>query len=265
MPVFFPLNDSKNSFAYSPPLVEDTMTIFSVYNTTTESHVGDVFSMFASVPRSLWIGFFISFVVFAFVSYLGGRLFKKSHSGVWLSVCAFLDQDSHQGYYPSSARYFAILCSVNTMGLFFIMAYRSGCVSTDLVTIDKPIVIKTYDDIIERGVTTGFASITPEWGMFANSPRGSKERKIFENSLEIDFSPNTFFRLLEGLIRQKKCIISRPFIANIAAMANVAAPSWIRECACYVAPDPHAKKYTTVFVWSPKNKGSTLYRYTNTL
>ena len=265
MPVFFPLNDSKDSFAYSPPLAEDTMTIFSVYNTTTESHVGDVFSMFASVPISLWIGFFICFSAFSFVSYLGGRLLNKAHSSIWMSICTFFDQDTHQDYYPSSARYFAILCSVTMMGLFFIMTYRGGCVSTDLVTIDKPIVIKTYDDIIERGVTTGFGSITPEWGMFANSPRGSKERKIFENSFEVDFSPNTFVNLLEGLVHQKKCIIGRPFIANIAAMANVAAPSWIKECVCYVAPDPHAKKYTTVFVWSPNYKDPGMIRYANTL
>lgn len=221
--------------------------------------------MFASVPQSLWIGFFISFISFAFVSYLGSRLLRKSHSGVWMSVCTFLDQDSHQDYYPSSARYFAILCSITMMGLFFIMAYRSGCVSTDLVTIDKPTVIKTYDDIIERGVTTGFASVTPEWGTFANSPRGSKERKIFENSLEIDFSTKTFFSLFEGLIRQRKCVISRPFIASIAAMSNVAAASWTKESACYVAPDPHAKKYTTVFVRSSNFKSSPLNRYVNSL
>lgn len=252
MPVFYPLNDSKHSFAYSHPIWEDTMTIFSVYNTTTQSHIGDVITMFGSVPVPIWIGFLVCFSIYCLISYVGTYIMERHSSNpIWMSVCTFLDQDNHPDYYPSKQNFFAILCSVTMIGLFFIMTFRDNYVSTDIITVDKPVVISTYDDIIEHGVHTGFASITPEWEIFKNAPLGSKEREIFERSFEINFSATTFLSLLEGLINQKKCIIGRPFIAKLVAVANVASLTWIDECECYVAPDPEAKKYAVTFVWKP--------------
>lgn len=266
MPVFYPLNDSKDTFSYSPPLLEDTMTIFSVYSTSTETHVGDIFSMFSSVPYGLWAGILVCFMIFAFVSSVGRHLLRKSHSGVWMSVCTFLDQDTHQDYYPEDAKYFAILSTTVMCGLFFIMAFRGGCVSTDLVTIDPPLVVDSYDYIVENGIETGFSKITPEWEKFKNSPKGSLEQKMFQRSFQVSFSPQTFINLLGGLISQKKVIVGRPFIARLAAMANLAMDSWPMDCGTFVGADMHhSKKYSTVFVSNIKHKNSPLTIYGDTL
>lgn len=261
MPVMYPMADpSGEIFSYTPVLMEDTMTIFSIYNTTTETHVGDIFSMFSSVSTLLWIGFILTFFALALVSSIGGRLVKKSHSGFWMSLCTLLEQDTHQDYFPTGARYFAVLSSSVMVGLFFIIQYRGGCVSTDLVTIDKPIVIKTYDDIIERRVIAGFSQKTPEWGKFAAAPRGSKERKIFERSEPVSFGGN-FEASLRELIDQKKCVIGRPFIATLSALAHLALPNFPDECACFVGADPQAKKYTMVFVIDPRQKDSAFAKF----
>ena len=115
-------------------------------NDQTRHVSGDLLDMFGMVPTNLWIGYFVSFFTFVLVSYFGCRLLKEKCSAIWMTICAFLDQDN----YPLGTLFLNVLSFVSMLGMFFMMTYAGNCMSTDLVTFEKPTVVKTYDDIIEK-------------------------------------------------------------------------------------------------------------------
>lgn len=165
VPVYGPLADPQDRFSYSTPLYEDAMFFLSCYNVSSNEVYGDVISMFQQIPLGLWIGYLASFFIFVTVSYLGSLVLKQAYSSLWMTVCAFLDQDN----FPSTTKFVSVLSFVVMVAMFFLMSYSTNSIGTDLVTTDTPIAIKTYDDIINRKVTMFFTNVLPEYQKFKNA------------------------------------------------------------------------------------------------
>ena len=68
------------------------------------------------------------------------------------------------------------------LSTFFILSYATNSMSTDLVTIDKPVVVRSYDDVIDKDITSLMINQLPEYGKFKTAPTGSKEGKMFKKS-----------------------------------------------------------------------------------
>ena len=122
MPVYYPLRDDKNAIEMTPPFIEDTMTMISMYNVTTAQKKVDLSHMYQSIPITLWLGLVVSFAIFAFLLSIGLKLFKRkprpkyvpsirdrtalalittvhrspklhlSAHAIWIMTCAFLFQ-----------------------------------------------------------------------------------------------------------------------------------------------------------------------------
>lgn len=252
MPVYYPLIYPDDSFTYTPIVYEDIMTIFSAYNVTNGTQTGDLFEMFTQVPYGLWIGYFVSFFAFVFISLIGSRILKQKYSSFWMTTCAFLDQDN----FPTDSLFVSVLSTAVMTGMFFMMTYAGNSMSTDLVTVEKPVVITTYDQVIDRGIKTIYTKVLPEWERFSNAPPGSTEWKLFQNSYEASLTPSNADKFRSGLLNQEFIFVSRPLVAFGAALSVIGFPGWPKTGRAYVAPDPHAKKYTNVFVLRSSLKGT---------
>ena len=176
-PIYYPINDPNGDFIYSI-VTEDTITIASFYNMSSESHEGNIFSMFQSVPFELWIGYGTSFFVFVTVCYVGSWLLKQRLSALWNITCAFLDQDN----FPTTSLFIAILSTVIMLCSFFMESYATNSMSTDLVTIDKPVIVNSYQDIIDREILIGLVEQMPEYAAFKDAPDGSMEAQMFKHA-----------------------------------------------------------------------------------
>lgn len=129
------------------------MTILSIYNKTDENsgRTTDILYMFNTIPIVLWICLLCSYLTFIAVLRLGHRLIdRRSRSdATWITTCAFLDQDN----FPINRKYLLILSLFMSTGIFFAVSFLTNSVSTDLVVMETPIVIQSYDDILERNIT----------------------------------------------------------------------------------------------------------------
>lgn len=199
VPVYYPLIDSDDKFRYTAALYGDTMTICSGYHINEESHEGKLFTMFTTIPYGLWVGYFFSFLLFIALSIYGTRKLKRSYPSIWTMTSAFMEQY----YFPSGSRFISVLSFVVSISVYIMMTYAKNSMRTDLVTIDRPIVITTYDEIIDHGIKVAFAKVIPEWEQFHNAPIGSKERALFSNHVPITLTPDTANWLIKEMMDQR--------------------------------------------------------------
>lgn len=252
MPAYYPLNDPNETMIHSAILYEDTMTIFSGYNISRKEHRGNLFDMFTMVPTGLWIGYFVSFFVFATVTYFGAYLLKQKYSSLWMTICAFLDQDN----FPTDSTFVQVLSFVVMLGMFYMMTYAGNCMGTDLVSIEDPITITTYEEIMDKRVETALAKVLPEYDRFQEAPKNSFERKMFENRYELEFNSIAVAKLTPAILDQKVVLIARRIAVETSAILFASLDSFPDDGRAYVAPDKHAQKYTNVFAISSRIKGS---------
>lgn len=178
--VSYPINDKNDVIEYSSPIMEDTMTILSFYNKSNieDRQIKDILFMFNTIPISLWLLLLLSYFAFICVFDYGKRIVdrKSKLDAMWTTTCSFL----HQKEFPSNRRYLVVLSLFTCIGIFFALSYITNNVSTDLVVLKEPIVIKNYDDIIERDVTVITSRKAPETESLINAPPGSKLWKMFQ-------------------------------------------------------------------------------------
>lgn len=112
----------------------------------------DILFMFNTIPIGLWICLLCSFLTFISVLRFGHRLLdRRSRSdATWITTCAFLDQDN----FPTHRHYILLLSCFMSIGVFFAVNFLTNSVGTDLIVIEQPITVKSYDDIISRNITS---------------------------------------------------------------------------------------------------------------
>ena len=81
-----------------------------------------------------------------------------------MTTCAFLDQDN----FPSNTLFVSVLSTIVMTGMFFIMTYAGNSMSTNLVTVEKPSTIGSYDDILDRNLKLLYTKVLPEFERFSS-------------------------------------------------------------------------------------------------
>lgn len=262
MPSSYPIRDPGMDLFYTPAFHEDTMTLCSAYNKSSQTHVGDLYSMFAMVPYELWIGYSISFLTFISITSIGNKLLRNPNSSFWLTTCAFLDQDN----YPTSrSKFLAFLSPLVMIAMFFMMTYICSFMSTDLVTIDNPVTVTSYDDIVERNISIALSDNTAEYNLFKDAFKGSKEWKMFVNHVKVSASPEETIRFQDATYHQQVVFIARPVIVQTAAytMMGLLSPTNDKrntELRTYMGTENDAIKFTNAFVLSSRIVGSRKYK-----
>lgn len=164
----------------------------SAYNYTHDMRDGNLLHTYLSFDWSYYVSVVVSMMVFIFTwnmcASTAGHVNKKlkrqvknaRKGGVYLIFCDMLNQ--HQ--YPNISRMGFTVISTSASVLFFFLVdcFMMSMISTDLVVITEPRVIRTYDDIIDNDVKIWVFKGTSEESLFRDLSLGIDERFGNENS-----------------------------------------------------------------------------------
>lgn len=134
--------------------------ILSAYNYEFIMKDRGLLNTYFSFHWSYYTSIIFSFLIFLFSWSICSKIARKSSKklkkeircarkpGCWIMICAILDQDQ----YPNiSAICFSIISLCASLFFFlFIDCFMLNMISTDLVVITEPSVIRSYDDIIRN-------------------------------------------------------------------------------------------------------------------
>lgn len=262
-PLYYPVQDDDELLEMASPFHEDTMTMTSMYNITTTRKTVDISHMYQSIPITLWLGLILSFAVYTLILQIGMRIMvaepktpkgrkeiigqqgrKSNPRSTWIMARAFLSHPS----FPAGGNFITSISLSSCIAIFFIMCYINGNVSTDLVVIDRPHTLNSYQDAIDADAITLLCSMLPEFYKFTRAPAGSIERKLVKRvqtyKMSLDISG-----VQRVLFHQEAVLVGRQTINDIFALATLDLTQSTPLRALRVI-DPQAKKFTNVFVFN---------------
>lgn len=249
MPLYYPLDDELGRIIHMPVINEDTMEILSFYNTSSDFRVGNIFTMFASIPFGLWVGYLCSFSTFVTFICLGSFILNRKYFVLWPVISAYLNQNA----YPIQSNHIATLSLIVMICSFFIISYATNSMSSDLVSFDKPIVIQSYDDIIDRKVKVVMWKEFPKYSRFADADIGSKENKIFKLIEPLVVEKYS----LPAFYTQEQILIGRRMVTMANGIGAVVLDTFPKSNGhMLISADREAKKYSNFFILSKKWHGT---------
>lgn len=136
-----------------------------------------------------------------------------------------------------------------SLPIFLVINYINSNVSTDLVVVDKPETINSYDDVINSDMKVFMARIFTEWQKFDESPVGSIQHRLSKNIVKFNFYGDDFPRIFTYASRKEGVLLGR-------GVATTAVGLGILNTMCDNNPsarwlsliDTNAKKYTNVII-----------------
>ena len=118
-------------------------------------------------------------------------------------------------------------CISVMIGVFFMMTYATNSISTDLVTIDKPITVTTYDQVIEGKIPTTYAKVMPELERFRRVRHLVARSGSFSmNSFPMELTPSAALQFKDDILNQKMVIIARLLVCLTTALAFDGLSGW---------------------------------------
>ena len=136
------------------------MMIFSAYNYSSTIKDADLLSTYLSFHWSYYFSIVFTFLFFTaaciFCSLPASQVSKKVKQEIaharkpswWITKYAILDQDQ----YPNMSRVYFTILSLCFSAFFYLLidCFMPNIISTDLVVIEHPRVIRDYHDIVDR-------------------------------------------------------------------------------------------------------------------
>lgn len=175
-PYYYP--SFEPSIDVSHIFLEQTLSILSVYNTTTATKYTNLMNSFGNLSWDVYLIVIMATLIMSWV------IRRKSPSIRTQSIRTSDIAFSHlsnivtfdiEDWFP---RTISILLSFL---LFFVINGYSNFIKTDIVVVEKPFLIETYDDIFNN-----LDKLTPQFAMqdnihfFKNAKPGSVERQIWD-------------------------------------------------------------------------------------
>ena len=194
---------------------EDSPHIISLYNCTRDlsqvkSKTTDVMEAVKAFDGPLW-GLILLFLLMFWTLFCWHYRNHKLtiNRSLWHVVTFILEHDEWFGINRISC----LLALLLDLFFFWIQNYWCNLMSTDMITVDKPQVIKNYDDVINRD------DLIPMWILetgyfraFELAVEGTKENLIWQKAMRIGrdkvltvMEIQTGFLLLDAGRRQKLC------------------------------------------------------------
>lgn len=262
IPVYYPLYDPENEyFDYTGALKEDDMMIVCTYRTVMNGSITDVLNMFTSAPVELWWATLAGFLTFVLALNIGYSVLKIRHkykSPLWMVTCAFLSEDN----FPDDILYNQIITVTACVFLFFFGNYLMNSMSSDLIVFEKPEVIASYQDIIDRAksgrnISVIFPPGLPETQVFADS-EDPIMKAIYKLQFPLSFSrplAEMVMALVDPILTQASVAILREVaIKGVTASgfkwADQFFPERMINLNVLLSKDPSGRKYTNVQVFS---------------
>lgn len=270
-PVYYPFHDETGLIEMSPPFLEDTMTMASMYNVTTGHRDVDMSYMYQSIPSIFWIGIILSLIFLSIIfgvglNFMDGvqtpirrQLFKnmrmkvkmkvkKSKSGraAWIMLSAFLSQPN----FPARGTLFMLfMLLASAFPIFFIMCFINNTVGTDLVIVDKPLTLSSYQDVLDKvGVRTLLTDKFAEFEKFASAPKDSIQSKLYQRHDLYDPTPSLMMAATNKVMKQDAVLLGRGFTIDTFSLASLQLMKHVENLRALKVVDTNAKKFTNVFI-----------------
>ena len=214
------------NFYYSPIIMEDQYWMISMYKISEDGVSKDLLQMFDSYPDLLWVSIIGSLVLFTVILGIGRNLLEKKKQilePIWIVSMFTLDQD----YLDESNSFLFVFSTFLSFACFFITQYLLNNMGTDLVVVQDPQVLGSYEDVINRpDATPLFLQNWPDSKEFENAPRDSPERKLWDHAENVSAAENrtggpftplgpSLFGFGKELINQKVTLILSKVIASV--------------------------------------------------
>lgn len=239
VPVYYPLKG--DDFDYTPIFHEDTMSILSVYNRTHKQWSSDIINMFNPVGNIFWFSMLMTFLIFSALYSIGTRILtngRNIYETIWKTFRSFLNQI----WLPSNRIFWATCSLLLSIFLAVTLNYINTSATTSLVTMERPMTIESYDDILNRkelGVTINKA--WAELDAIKGLDTESKEYKLYLRSSDVSLRP-----FLPDYLDQKRVAIARLTITNFYGLAMMYLTDRT-DARALVKVDEHGSKFTQVF------------------
>ena len=183
MPIEFPIHD----FTKVDPVqvvFEGPLSIMSTYKVEEKESIeyADFFgSSLKSFDFNIWSVVVLTFLVFSGLLFTRKRFTAASkevtkYSPFYETYSQLVRQD-YNNYSDRSGRLISILM---TISFFLILLYYFNLMSTDLVVVTKPSVIKNYRDIMkQKNITPAFLAAMQDQNEFVHAEKGSVQEEFW--------------------------------------------------------------------------------------
>ena len=211
---------------YSAPVFEEFLMVLSFYNYTEHMAETDLLDAYLQFPLSYYQSIFFTFTAFVLTWKYCARAASKLSRRVrrqlrrsrlpsyWIMVCAILDQDQ----YPKVSRVAFTILSFCFSLFFFITidCFILNGMTTDLVVIEEPATVASYDQVIAReGLEVVFLRGSDEMAFFRDAEEGSKERQIWDKRMVMDgISLDSLGQVMATGLDQKTVSIFRDWVMH---------------------------------------------------
>lgn len=220
---------------YTRPVYVENLAQACVYEYQTVTESADLLDTYLSFNWSYYFSIFISILCFIaswnICAMIGSRidvsvknkLRSTRKPAYWLITCSILDEDQ----FPDIARISFSAISICTFMLlyFFIDCFLLNQISTDLVVVVEPQVVKSYSDILYRDdVKALFVESNDDNKFFSDAKYGSLEHEIWKTKSIMVHAVDSenIQRYQEGILKQRYVGIIRDWV--ILSAANTMAP-----------------------------------------
>ena len=211
-------------FSYSPIIMEDEFYMISMYRKNNQTKFKDLIEMF-NYPIGLWAAIIVSLLLFI-CTLVVGRWFLEKKKGIvepiWIVSMFTLDQD----YLNESNSFLYLLSTCLSFACFFITTYLLNNMRTDLVVIQDPIVLGSYQDVIDKpDAMPLFLNGWPDYEEFKYAPRNSVPSNLWKHAEKVQKIRNgesqfrnlnlSLFMMRDQLLDQKVTLILSKVIARV--------------------------------------------------
>lgn len=253
------------SVDYEIPLWSDDLIIACAYNYTGEPMPIDLLDAYLTFHWSYYFSvlFAICYLVAAWslCAFFARKLSRKVRKEIrraridscWIVFSAIIDQDN----FPVISSICFTILSLCSSIIFFVLidCFMLNMISTDLVVIDEPKVIKSYYDIARRkdlGIV--FLPGMNEEDFFKDAKYGTYEYEIWRKRQQLEsVSPGSIGQMIIPAINQKLITILREWIQVIASnyILQVAfRMEEFKDARILLTRDTTEKYYTSSFIVS---------------
>ena len=269
-PVDFPVKEEYEKVNPIVTLMEEPLVILQAYNKTRHNEqLADVVKQsFQSFTVSLWMAIFCFVLVMGTMFVIRREVLQNQMDGeeedgpsfFYAFVC-FVQQDS-KDFFDITRNILTLILSVASF--VFITGYFCNLMATDMVVVDKPDVMNTYEDILDRaGVNVVFFQQLADYEHFRDADKDSVEYKLWK--VMTTERSNEFKTLLrhEAIISTAREIA----LGHTAIIASKMFEKAVRSVSCgaksAAVSFPDLLTYAAIQPESPKYAKGIIYRQAN--
>ena len=275
--VDFPIKEEYEKVNPVMTFSEEPLVIVQAYNRTHQSRrLADIVDKsFTSFSISLWVLIICFVLVMGFIFRIRQKVLQNkmdmneddeedSYPSFFYAFVCFIQHDTKD--FPDFTRRMVTLV-LSVASFMIITGYFCNLMATDMVVVEKPDVMNSYDDILDRlGVTIFFVKQTADYEHFRDADKDSKQYKFWRiMTTERSTEPETLLdpqvleavgpKIIEAFRGRSVLIVTKP-LEEVTRRTSCQLKHVLEnfpDALLYTAVDPDSPKYGKGFIFRQAN------------